>query len=365
MKTITARLKQRSYTICVGKGILAKTGSAIKQSGLKGKAFVITNRKVGKLYLKPMLSSLKKAGYQTTSYVTLPDNESAKSQVQLGKVYAAMLTAGCDRSSFVVAIGGGIVGDLSGYAAATFMRGIPWVNVATTLLAQVDSAIGGKTGINLKEGKNLVGAFHQPGLVISDIDTLKSLPRVELKTALAEVIKYGVIWDHSFFEYLEKNMTKALKSDLNVLTKIVLRCTEIKARVVEKDERELSGLRAILNYGHTFAHGIEVASGSWRKSISHGIAVAIGMVAAGELGQRLGIFSQKDQLRQIELIKRAGLPTRIPEKLSVDKVLKGMQHDKKKKGNQLTFVVPQRIGKVVLRSDCSPAKTYSVLKSIQ
>ncbi len=351
MKKIKVRLKKNGYSILVGRGILPLLADRLKRLGLDGKAMILTNEVVGAFYLKKVLGVLKKGGYETGYDDTLPLNESAKSEKTLSRIYSRLVKSGLDRSSFLIALGGGIVGDVTGFAAATYMRGIPWVVLPTTLLAQVDSAIGGKTGINLPAGKNLVGAFHQPRLVLADIDFIETLPSGEVCHALAEVIKYAVIWDARFFSFLEKNMALARAKDPRVLERIVYECARIKKTVVQQDEKEEKNIRAILNYGHTFAHGFEAACEAWTASMPHGEAVALGMLAAGELACRMGLFSRKEQKRQALLIRAAGLPLQLKRNFSVPQILKYMMHDKKAQAGTLRFILPIRIGQVEVRKD--------------
>lgn len=346
MHKIQVSLKTHPYSILSGAGILADAGKHLRKAGINGRCFIVSNKKVSSLYLKPLLRSLKKEKYEVFVFDSLPDSEKAKSLTELGKIYSAMLSSGLDRSSAMISLGGGIAGDVSGFAAATFMRGIAWVNIPTTLLSQVDSAIGGKTGVNLSEGKNLAGSFYQPRLVLSDSSVLESLREIEIRSALAEVIKYGVIWDSRFFKYLEKNIGRALQKEKVVLTKIVTECSKIKAHVVAQDEKELSGVRAILNFGHTFAHGIEGASAQAKKTIPHGIAVGIGMALASKLAVKKGLFAESECQRVVQLLEQAKLPTCLPSGLDVKKVLEFMQNDKKKVGKTIHFILPRRIGHV-------------------
>lgn len=347
MKTIPVKSIRGNYKIVVGKGLLEKTGGFLRALGLSGKAFVVTQAPVAARYLKPVLKSLKAA--KITAYVhNLPDGETAKSGAELFKIYHALLDKQFERRDTVVALGGGVTGDLSGFAAATYLRGISFVNIPTTLLAQVDSAIGGKTAINLEEGKNLVGAFYPPRIVISDIRTLRSLPERELRASLGEVVKYGMISDAKLFRFLEANMENI--SNEQVFEKIVAASSGIKAGVVSRDEHETKGERMILNLGHTFGHGFEQAL-EYRK-LYHGEAVSVGMVCAGRLALRLKIFKAADFKQFLNLLLALRLPVSV-RGLNVDleKVLSAMQRDKKKKAGSLRFVLPTGIGKVVIRQD--------------
>jgi len=362
MKEIKVRLKNNGYPILAGRGILSLLPKRLNSLGLRGKAMILTNEVVGAFYLKKIVKLLNKAGFEVCHDDTLPINESAKSDKTLFRIYSGMVKAGLDRSSFLIALGGGIVGDVTGFAASTYMRGILWVGLPTTLLAQVDSSIGGKTGINLPEGKNLVGAFHQPRLVLADTDFIETLPSNELCHALAEVIKYAVIWDARFFSFLEKNMARARAKDLGVLEKIVYECARIKRTVVEQDEKEEKDLRALLNYGHTFAHGFEAACEKWTDSMPHGEAVALGMLAAGELACRMGMFSRSEQQRQSLLIRRAGLPLRLAKRFSAAQIMNYMKHDKKAMAGKLKFILPAKIGQVKICKGIPPSLVRNVIE---
>ena len=316
---------------------------------LKGKAMIVTQKSIPAVHLLKVKMSLSKSGFDVRTFF-LPDGEIAKSQENLFKVYSALLKNGFERRDTILALGGGVTGDLTGFAAATYLRGIPFVNVPTTLLAQVDSSIGGKTGINLKEGKNLAGAFYPPKLIISDAETLTTLPERELKAALGEVVKYGVISDAKLFTRLENVTLKGLKTNNRLLAEIVESCSRIKAGVVSRDEFEISGERIILNFGHTFGHGFEKALNY--KKILHGEAVSVGMICAGRLAVDLKIFSAQDFNRLGNLMRKLELPISAPEmNAKLSDVMAAMMHDKKKRSGKLRFVLPVKIGKVVVRDD--------------
>jgi len=360
MKEIRCHLGKRSYTVYVGRTLFSKIGTLVRKLGVRGKVLIVTNRKIEKLYYGQVKRSLTKAGLRTFSHL-LPDSEAAKSERELFRMYNSLLKAEFDRYGTMLALGGGIIGDVSAFCASTYMRGINFINVPTTLLAQVDSAIGGKTAINLAQGKNLVGSFYQPKCVISDISCLASLSRRQRAVSLAEVIKYGIIWNNDFFAFLEKSIDRALAGDVNVLEKIVCTSSKIKVHVVERDEQEVSGLRAILNFGHTFAHGFE-AAGTY-TSLAHGEAVALGMIAAARLAQRQGIFTQRGCERIESLLKRIGLYRSLRKyRISTRGVLQCMHHDKKKKGGKLTLVLPTKIGHVTL---CKDVATRDIKKAIE
>jgi 3-dehydroquinate synthase len=298
---------------------------------------------VGPKFGAAALRSLKRAGFEPV-LMTVPAGETAKSIRSVEMCYDALAKHRLERGSFIVALGGGVVGDLAGFVAATYLRGIAFVQAPTTLLAQVDSSVGGKVGVNLKAGKNLVGSFHQPRRVFCDLDTLRTLPSREYRSGLAEVIKYGIIYDAALFRRLERDLEKLLRRDTKTLADVVARCCEIKADVVGKDETE-GGLRAILNFGHTIGHALEATAG-YGKYL-HGEAIAIGQVAAAELSERLMGLPAKDVERIRELLSRAGLPVNL--KLSASqrrKLLAAMKLDKKVSGGEVKFVLARRIGKV-------------------
>ena len=348
MQTLSVNLGARSYPIHIGAGLLAD--ARLYAPYAKGKRVaVVTNPVVAPLHLDGVQRALKEAGAQVVP-VLIEDGEQAKSWTSLDRVIDALLAAQLGRDSLIVALGGGVVGDLAGFAAAIYQRGMPFIQVPTTLLAQVDSSVGGKTAINHPRGKNMVGAFHQPLAVIADVATLDSLPDRELRAGIAEVIKHGLVLDLQFLEWLEANIHKLLARDRTALAHAVRRSCELKAQVVAADERE-TGLRAILNFGHTFGHAIEagVGYGEWL----HGEAVATGMVMAAELSTRAGTLRREEADRVKMLIARAGLPVRGPM-LSADRYLELMQVDKKTAGGKLRFILLEGIGRAALRGDLAP-----------
>ncbi len=341
MQTLTVNLNDRSYPIHVGAKIIERTGQLMQQAGLLGKVAIVTNPTVAQLYLDPVHEALSQAGFETTP-VLLPDGEEHKTLKSLSTIYDRLVAERFERKSCVLALGGGVIGDLAGFAAATYLRGIPYVQVPTTLLAQVDSSVGGKTGVNHDAGKNLIGAFYQPKLVLIDVAALRSLPRRELVAGLAEVIKYGVICDRYLFEMLEQNLEKILALDRELLTQIIVRSCENKVRVVEADERE-DDYRAVLNFGHTIGHALEAATGY--RQFLHGEAVGIGMVKAAALSVQQGFCDPKSFERITRLIKKAGLPTEFPPGMSVSSLVQGMEVDKKATAGQIKFVISEGLGK--------------------
>lgn len=339
VSVLTVNLAENSYEIVIDRGILASLGRRCRAIGLNGTAAVITNPTVASLYGRAVQESLASAGY-TAVQIEMPDGEEFKNSSTLNRLYDDLLAAGVDRSSFVVALGGGVVGDVAGYAAATWMRGIPFVQVPTTLLAQVDSSVGGKTGIDHPKGKNLIGAFYQPRLVLIDVDTLATLDQRQFRAGVAEVIKYGVAFDLPFFEFVESNSAGLLAMEPDVLIEIIRRSCQLKAQVVELDEKE-AGLRAVLNYGHTLGHAFESLSGY--RGLVHGEAVAIGMVLAARISAAEGFCSQEECTRISALISRCGLPVSIPH-YDRQQLLNAVAADKKSKGGSITFICNKGIG---------------------
>jgi 3-dehydroquinate synthase len=332
---------ERSYDIVIGTSLLGDTATyaALPKAST---AMIVTNTAVAPLYAKRLADAL--AGqYQRVLQVVLPDGESYKDWQTLNLIFDALLQNGCDRKTVLFALGGGVVGDMTGFAAASYMRGVPFVQVPTTLLSQVDSSVGGKTAINHPIGKNMIGAFYQPVLVVTDLSTLSTLPARELSAGLAEVIKHGIMADWAYFEWLEANMDKLLQGDMVAMAYAVRVSCEIKARVVSLDEREgSSGIRATLNFGHTFGHAIEagLGFGVWL----HGEAVACGMVMAARLSQSLGLVDAAFVERVTKLLIRAGLPVDAPESITPDEYIHHMSVDKKAESGQIKFIVIDRPG---------------------
>jgi 3-dehydroquinate synthase len=360
MQRVKVELGNRSYEILIGRDLLADLGRRCQKLGLGSRCAIITDSNVAPHYARDTQGLLEAAGFQTT-LITIPPGEKSKSLKYVGYCYDAMARHRLERKSFVVALGGGVVGDLAGFVAASYLRGIPFIQIPTTLLAQVDSSVGGKTGINLKAGKNLVGAFYQPRLVVCDLATLDTLPDRELRAGMAEVIKYGIIYDAPFFQRLEKQVDAALDRDSAVLAKIVARCCEIKAEVVSQDETE-TGLRAILNFGHTIGHALEAISG-YGKYL-HGEAISIGQVYAARLSQKVGL-SKTDAERIHNLFERAGLPTEARLNPAQKKnLLAAMKLDKKVSAGEIKFVLARRIGAVQFGQSVPEADVLATLDEI-
>ncbi len=346
MKEIKVNLKENSYRIIVGSGVLSKLGAYLKQAKIGDKAFIITNSGLKAKFGKKLNSALTGTGF-SFCYKLIPDAEHSKSLEVAAKVLSELPSYDRSKDVFIAALGGGVAGDLSGFVASIYRRGIPYIQIPTSLLAQVDSSIGGKTAVDLCQGKNLVGTFYQPKLVLIDIDFLKTLDKRQLRSGLAEVIKYAVIADSGLFTYLERNLSRVISKDKSVLEFIVTRCAGIKARIVSLDEKEEKGLRTVLNFGHTLGHAIE-AAGKFR-GYSHGEAVGLGMLAACGISRELGLLAESDFKRIESLISISGLPTRI-KGLDLAKIVSAHYHDKKFTGAKNRFVLACGIGRVKVKS---------------
>jgi len=358
MKKIKVRLKERSYDILIGSGCLNSLGRALGRLDIGRDAFIITNAKIKSLYGRQINRALRKT-CSSVRYQVIPDSERAKSVSVCLKILNKI--AGHDKKKriFVVAIGGGVAGDLAGFIASVYRRGIPYVQIPTTLLAQVDSAIGGKVAIDLAVGKNLVGSFYQPRLVVSDVSLLKSLPLFEIKNGLAEIIKYGVIKDVRLFAFIEKHYRDILRLEKSALNYVIYKCSKIKAGIVEIDERDSKDKRIILNCGHTIAHAIETASSY--KNYTHGEAVAIGMLAEGSLSCKLGLLRPAALSRLENLLEGIGLPTRLSG-VSIGRVIEAQEHDKKIIRQVNRFVLPTRIGSVKICENIPVSLIKSVIR---
>jgi 3-dehydroquinate synthase len=357
MQTLNVALAKRSYPIHIGRGLL--TDASLILPHLKRKhVAIVTNTTVAPLYLAQLSDTLQASGVQVIPII-LPDGEAYKNSDTLNLIYDALLQNRCERSTTLIALGGGVVGDLTGYAAATFLRGVPFIQIPTTLLSQVDSSVGGKTGINHPLGKNMIGAFYQPQLVLADIDTLQTLPPREFSAGVAEVIKYGLIRDAQFFDWLERHMAQLMQLDEAVLSEAIYRSCQNKADVVAKDEHE-QGERALLNLGHTFGHAIENAMGYgvWL----HGEAVAAGTMMAADLSQRMDWLSANDVARIKNSLLAANLPL-VPPKLGAAKYLDLMGLDKKVENGKIRLVLQQGIGRAVITSDYDADKLSACLSA--
>ncbi|MEQ1592438.1 MAG: 3-dehydroquinate synthase [Thiobacillaceae bacterium] len=355
MQTLKVDLGDRSYPIHIGAGILSQA-DLIMPHLVQKRVVVVTNTTVAPLYLNQLNVALQGHGVGVVP-VVLPDGEAHKNWETLNLIFDALLSQRAERKTTLIALGGGVIGDMTGFAAASYQRGVPFIQIPTTLLSQVDSSVGGKTGINHPRGKNMIGAFYQPQLVLADTGTLKTLPPRELSAGLAEVIKYGLIWDIEFLAWLEVNMDKLRALDPAAITHAIYRSCEIKAQVVGQDERE-GGIRAILNLGHTFGHAIETGMGygNWL----HGEAVGAGMVMAVDASQRMGWLSDADVARTRALIRAAGLPDVAPD-LGIDTYLDYMGHDKKVESGKMRFVLLKKLGEAVITGDVPEATLRATL----
>ncbi len=357
-ETLLVGLHERSYPIRIGEGILKEIGAELLAISFPKRVAVITNPLVGRLYSDIVLDALKAAGFSPLR-IDIPDGEEFKTLDTVSTVYDALMAAGFDRGCGLLALGGGVVGDLAGFVAATFLRGIPFVQIPTTLLAQVDSSVGGKTGVNHPLGKNLIGAFYQPRLVLIDVKILSTLSSRDYRAGFAEVVKYGVIRDQSFFIELQKNAEKLCNHDPSALVMAIMRSCQIKADIVERDERE-DGLRAILNYGHTFGHAIENLSGY--GEYRHGEAVAIGMVVAAQISETLGLCTHQDVEAVRQLLLAFDLPVVAPQ-YSADKLLETIGRDKKVHTGLLRMILNRGIGDFEIRTVADPGALFSGITS--
>jgi 3-dehydroquinate synthase len=359
MPTVRINLGPRSYDIALSTGTGSDFGAFARTSLPKSKRALIVADTNTQKHGQDLKTTLNSAGFEV-GFVSVPSGEESKSLHELSRLYDALHNFTADRNSCVIAVGGGVVGDLAGFAAATYNRGLPLLMVPTSLLAMVDSSVGGKTGINHPKGKNLIGAFHQPAGVWIDTSYLNSLPDREYRSGLAEVVKYGVILDEQFFVFIEANIEEILSRKSDVLIQIVERCCRLKAEVVEKDEREETGLRAVLNYGHTFAHAFETVGGygAWL----HGEAVAAGMVYAARLAEKLGMLRGDLCQRQLRLLDAFSLPITARAAWPTDDLIAVMKRDKKALAGRMRFILPTRIGEVKLIEDVAESLVRDVLE---
>jgi len=357
LEIIKVELGTRSYHIYTGAGILPDLGRYLKELPVGKKVLVITNPTVRHLYGQEVEDSLAGAGFRVT-FGEIGDGEKYKTMATAERLYDLAFENEIDRTSPVIALGGGVVGDVAGFVAATYLRGVPFIQVPTTLLAQVDSSVGGKVAVNHPRGKNIIGVFYQPRLVLADVTLLNTLPPRELRSGLAEVIKYGVIWSEELFGWLEENIEALLAGDAGALIHVVRESCRIKAKVVAEDETE-GGLRAILNFGHTVGHAVEALTGY--REYTHGEAVGIGMVAAARLAGSLGLLDMTGCARIETLVRRAGLPSEVPGNFTPEELVECFYHDKKAVGGRLTFVLPCRIGKVKIEKNLREEHLIEVL----
>ncbi|MGJ3355027.1 3-dehydroquinate synthase [Providencia sp. Je.9.19] len=359
MEKVTVTLDERSYPITIAPGLYNQT-DAFWPLTAGQRAMIVTNETLAPIYLDKIKQVLKSSGVKVES-VVLPDGEQYKSLFIMNDVFTALLENHHNRDTTLIALGGGVIGDLTGFAAASYQRGVRFIQVPTTLLSQVDSSVGGKTAVNHPLGKNMIGAFYQPASVIIDLDCLKTLPKRELSSGLAEVIKYGIILDGDFFNWLEDNIDALMVLDDKAMAYCIRRCCELKAQVVAADEKETNGLRALLNLGHTFGHAIEahMGYGVWL----HGEAVAAGMVMAAKTAELIGNFTSEQTQRVITLLERAQLPVTGPSQMKPDDYLPHMMRDKKVMGGKLHLILPTTIGHSEMRSDIDAQTVITAISS--
>ncbi len=350
MRKVGVELGARSYNILIAPDLGREAGRLFLEHSIGKRVFLVSNTRVFSLHGAQICQSLQDAGFEVTE-IFIPDGEAHKNLHTVENIYTYLAAQRADRQSTILALGGGVTGDISGFVAATFLRGIDCVQMPTTLLSQVDSSVGGKTGVNHQKGKNLVGAFHQPRLVLIDTATLSTLPNREFQSGLYEIIKYGLIYDSSFFSFLETNLDDLLARREETLEQVIARCCEIKAEVTSQDERE-SDLRRILNFGHTFGHALEVATSYVR--LTHGEAVALGMLTATELSRELGLLDSVAADQAASLIRRVG-PLPPTENIGYPELLEAMEHDKKRQEDVVHFVLLDRIGHTEIRGDVEKA----------
>ena len=360
MPTISVDLPANSYNILISSGSLTQLGEEMKQLNLGKKVLLVSNPEIFNYYGQTCIKSLEDADFETCTHL-IPAGETYKTLQSIARIYDTALEYHLERSSTLVALGGGVVGDMTGFAAATWLRGVNFVQVPTSLLAMVDASIGGKTGVNHPQGKNLIGAFYQPKLVLIDPQVLKTLPVREFRAGMAEVIKYGIIWDKDLFTKLEQAGDIEHFAGINqeLLQTILVRSARAKAEVVSQDEKE-AGLRAILNYGHTIGHAVESLTNY--QQFVHGEAVAIGMVAAGKIAHSMGLWTEEEANRQDKLIAKTKLPTKIPTELDINAIIETLQSDKKVKAGKVRFILPTQIGKVIITDKVTDGIVKNVIE---
>ncbi|SDP48686.1 3-dehydroquinate synthase [Selenomonas ruminantium] len=359
MRKVRVDLGEKSYDIVIGYGIEQEIIDFVRQAGFSQKGLLITDTNVGPLYGRKMQKILEQAGLEVT-LVQIPAGEKSKSLTVANELFTRAIEAGLDRKSPVFALGGGVVGDLAGFVAASYMRGVPFVQLPTSLLAQVDSSVGGKVAVNHELGKNLIGAFYQPKAVFMELDYMSTLPQREIYTGLGEIIKYGIIYDEEFFRFLEENQEKVLALEPEALTHMIARSCEIKAAVVSEDEKE-AGLRRILNFGHTIGHAIEKETGYVRYN--HGEAVGTGMVGAAYISEKLGLIGPQEFDRVQKLVAAYKLPLKAAG-VTVDNMYVDIFHDKKTIGGKVTWVLMKSIGEVICRNDVPEAAVREAMAAV-
>ena len=361
MRKVNVGLGQRSYPIFIGPNLLPRLGAECARLNFTKRCAIISDHNVAKHYGKAVMRSLQSAGFDPV-LITVAAGEPAKCLKTVQTCYDRLAAHRLERKSFIIALGGGVVGDLAGFVAATYLRGVGFVQVPTTLLAQVDSSVGGKVGVNLKAGKNLVGAFYQPRFVLCDLAMLDTLPVREFRAGLAEVIKYGIIYDAALFRRLERELPRLLQQDARVLAPVIARCCEIKAEVVGQDETE-TGVRAILNFGHTIGHAIEASAGY--GTLLHGEAIGLGMIAAASISSQLSGLPPVGRAKIVNLVKRFDLPIRLPEDMSQEVILEHMKHDKKFSEGRIRFVLLRALGDAYVSDEVTPEQAAATVRDLR
>lgn len=357
MRKVEVNLSERSYVINIGAGIIGNLDEALLSCCNPTKIVVISNTTIASLYSSPAIQALQKTGVEI-NLITLPPGERFKTLNTVRRIYSSLIGMKMDRGGAIVALGGGVIGDMAGFAAATYMRGIDFIQVPTTVLAQVDASVGGKTGVDLPEGKNLIGAFHQPRSVVIDTSTLITLPDRELRSGLAEVVKHGIIYDQEYFDYVDANAESLLRRHEQPMVETICRSVEIKRDVVQSDEKE-HGVRAILNYGHTVGHAVEALSGYGK--LRHGEAVAIGMVSEAILAESIGVAEAGITIKIARTLKKLGLPVRLMSSISTDEIISSIELDKKTLGGKIKLALPVKIGECGIFADISRDKLASAI----
>lgn len=361
IKKIAVRLGERSYNIFIGRNVIDRCGRIVRSLRIGTDAFVVTNPRVSAIFKKRIIKSLAASGI-SARFALIADSEKAKSINSAEKILESLSRYDINKRVFIIALGGGVVGDLAGFVASVYKRGIPYIQIPTTLLAQVDSSIGGKVAVDLRAGKNLAGSVYQPKAVITDISSLKTLPERQVRNGLSEAIKYGAIKDAVLFSYIENNLDKILHLDMRALERVVSASARIKAAIVKTDEFDKKGFRAILNYGHTIGHAIEAAAG-YSCTYNHGEAIALGMLAASSIAADIGIIRPKAAIRIASLIKRSGLPTSI-KGVSVSRIHSSHLHDKKFTGSRNRFILISDIGRARIKDGVPDAAIRNALAGL-
>jgi len=363
LSTISVHLQETDYQIAIAPDLLSDIGEQLKELNIGKQILIVSNPVIFNHYGEAMIASLESANF-SVCYQILPAGERHKTLLSVQKIYDTALEHHLERSSTIIALGGGVIGDMAGFAAATWLRGINVIQVPTSLLAMVDAAIGGKTGVNHPQGKNLIGAFHQPKFVLIDPHVLKTLPQREFRAGMAEVIKYGVIWNAELFEQLERaeQLDNLDRMSPDLLQQILAHSCQAKADVVSQDEKE-GGLRAILNYGHTIGHAIETLTDY--RLLNHGEAVAIGMSVAGQIAVKMGFWEQESTQRQDQLIRKTELPKKVPPMLAIDDILETLKSDKKVQAGKVRFILPEKIGSATITDQVMPELLREVIQACQ